>query len=169
MPRALGLVPAHERRDAEIVDTVILTSEQRRAVQGNVVGLKGTSVTLDLPAGPPMRTDDALLLEDGRMVEVVAAAEPLCEVRAGDPAALAHLAWQLGDRHIAVEVLPNRLRVRREPAVEALLTALGARVTVIEAPFEPEGGAYAIAREHAAHDHDHHHDHGYHSHHHKAK
>lgn len=162
MPRAIKLVGAHEHRHADCIDTVILTSDQRRASRGEVVGVKGTRIALDLAEPPLMRTDDALLLEDGRQVAVVAAAEPLCEVRTADLAALSRLAWHLGDRHIAVEVLANRLRMRREPAVEALLAALGAAVTIIEAPFEPEGGAYAVPHDHdaygQAHDH-HHHDH----------
>jgi urease accessory protein len=91
----------------------------------------------------------------------VAQAEALIEVRA-DVAVLARLAWMLGDRHVPVEVLPNRIRLRRDPALEPLLTAAGGKVAMIEAPFEPEGGAYA-ASAHAAADH-HHHDHGDHDH-----
>jgi urease accessory protein len=163
MPRAVRVIAAQERRDARCIDTVILTSDQRRAARGDVIGAKGTRITIDLPAAPLMRTDDCLLLEGGRLVEVIAAAEPLCEVRAPELSALARLAWQLGDRHVAVEILPGRLRVRREPAVEALLAELGAKVVSIEAPFEPEGGAYAALPADSAldhgHDHDHHHDH----------
>jgi urease accessory protein len=96
------------------------------------------------------------------LVEVVAAAEPLIEARVADVAALARLAWHLGDRHVAVQMLPNRIRARRDPAIEELLTSLGAKVTPIEAPFEPEGGAY----ESHAHVHDHDHAHGHHHHHH---
>ena len=160
MPRAIKLVAARERPDASCIDTVILTSDQRRAAKGEVVGVKGTPIVIDLAVAPAMRTDDALVLEDGRLVAVVAAAEPLCEVRVADLSALARLAWHLGDRHIAVEVLPNRLRARRTPEVESLLAALGAKVAAIEAPFEPEGGAYAVSHDHDAHDHEHdHHDH----------
>jgi urease accessory protein len=82
----------------------------------------------------------------------------LIEARAGDVAGLSRLAWYLGDRHVPVQVLPNRIRARRDAVIEALLASLGAKVMLIEAPFEPEGGAYA-----AAHGHDHHHDH-YHDH-----
>ena len=90
-----------------------------------------------------LRTDDALVLDDGRLVEVVAEPEPLIEVRADDLPALARLAWHLGDRHVPIQVLERRLRLRRDPAIEALLQSLGAKVVAIEAPFEPEGGAYA--------------------------
>ena len=91
----------------------------------------------------------------------MAAPEPLIEARAADVAALARLAWHLGDRHVPVQVLPNRMRARRDAAIEALLKSLGAKVTLIEAPFEPEGGAYASSHGHD-HAHDHHgHDHGH--------
>ena len=68
---------------------------------------------------------------------------------------LSRLAWHLGDRHVPVQVLSNRIRARRDAGIEALLTSLGAKVASIEAPFEPEGGAYAL-RGHD-HGHDHHH------------
>jgi urease accessory protein len=130
--------------------------------RGVLVGAKGTPIELDLPATPRLRTDDALLLDDGRLVEVVAAAEPLLEARAVDLAALARLAWHLGDRHIAAEIRGRAIRARREPATEALLIALGAKPVTIEAPFEPEGGAYdERSAGEAAHDHDHHHGHAH--------
>ena len=91
--------------------------------------------------------------------------EPLIEVRGNDLTHLARLAWHLGDRHVSVQVLANRLSMRRDAALEALLQSLGARLTAIEAPFDPEGGAYATqaahhhGHDHCGHDH-HHHDHG---------
>jgi urease accessory protein len=169
MPRAVRVLSANERHGAQSIDTVILTSEQRRAARSDVVGVKGTPIIVDLPAAPLLRTDDCLVLEDGSLVEVVAAAEPLIEVRAADLSVLARLAWQLGDRHIPVQILPNRLRVRREPAVETLMAELGAKVVGIEAPFEPEGGAYAATHADAAHDHGHDHHHDYDHHHHGTK
>ena len=131
--------------------------------RGFVFGSKGTCVELDFPEALMLRTDDTLLLDDGNTVEVVADVEPLLEVRAEFPV-LARLAWMLGDRHVPVEIMPNRLRLRRDPALEALLAAAGGKVRAIDAPFSPEGGAYAIGG--ATHDHhEHHHDHG-HGHHH---
>jgi urease accessory protein len=165
MPRATRVLPAAERQDTAIVDTLILPYAQRQAHKGFLFGVKGTCVELDLPELVRLRTDDALVLDDGGLVEVVAEPEPLIEARANDLPALARLAWQLGDRHVPVQVLERRLRLKRDPAVEELLASLGAKVVAIEAPFEPEGGAYAApAGEHHHHDH-HHHDHG-HDHHH---
>ena len=109
------------------------------------------------------------MLDDGSLVEVVAEPEPLIEARAADLPALARLAWHLGDRHVPVQMLERRLRLKRDPAIEALLASLGAKVVAIDAPFEPEGGAYAAAagehhHDHHGHEHHHHdhaHDHGH--------
>ena len=161
MPRVKELLRAGEPR-GRIADTLILNAEQRRMRHGFVFGEKGTCVEFDFAEPVVLRTDDRLLLDDDRVVEIVAQAEPLLEVKADVPA-LARLAWMLGDRHVPVEILPNRIRLRRDPALEPLLTAAGGKLVAIEAPFEPEGGAYS-ASAHAGHDHHHHHDHGDHDH-----
>jgi urease accessory protein len=135
---------------------VILDYAQRSAQKIIVTGAKGSVIEIDLQEPARLRTDDLLLLDDGGLVEVVAASEPLIEARAGDVAGLSRLAWHLGDRHVPVQVLPNRIRTRRDAAIESLLASLGAKVMLIEAPFDPEGGAYA-----AHHGHDHHHDHAH--------
>jgi urease accessory protein len=158
MPRAVKVLPAHEPRGSRI-DTLILSAEQRRLQHGFVFGEKGTCVEFDFAEPTQLRTDDVLLLDDGNVVEIVAQAEPLTEVRA-EFATLARLAWMLGDRHVPVQILPNRIRLRRDQALEALLSSAGGKVTAIEAPFEPEGGAYAPS----AHDHDHGHAHDHHAH-----
>ena len=122
-----------------------------------MAGVKGTAIEIDLHQLVRLRTDDLLVLDDSTLVEVVAAPECLIEARAADVCALARLAWHLGDRHVPVQVLPNRIRARRDDAVENLLKSLGAKLTMIETPFEPEGGAYA-----SSHGHDHDHTHGHH-------
>ena len=162
MPRATRVLEPDRRQAGSIADTVILDHAQRSGQPVTVTGVKGLAVAIELEQPARLRGDDVLELEDGTLVEVVAAPEPLIEARAADLAALARLAWHLGDRHVAIEVLPNRIRARRDEAIEALLKALGAKVTRIEAPFEPEGGAYASAHAHADHDHHrgHDHDHG---------
>lgn len=168
MPRAIGVIAAAQRpADAAVSDTVILDYAQRSTQGIGVTGAKGAHYDIALARPARLRTDDLLQLADGTFVEVVAAAEPLFEVRAADLPGLARLAWQLGDRHVPVQVLANRLRLRREADVEALLKASGVKVTAIEAPFDPEGGAYdgAHGHEHNHHDHaqghDHAHDHGH--------
>jgi urease accessory protein len=164
MPRVTRVLGHGERRGAAI-DTLILNAEQRRDARGTATGLRGTRVELDLPPGTILRHDDVVELDTGEMVEIVAEAEPLHEIRA-DIATLARIAWTLGDRHIPVQILPSRIRFRRDAADERLTASLGTTVLAIEAPFEPEGGAYAV--DHAghahAHDHDHDHDHHHHEH-----
>ena len=153
MPRATSVIAAGHRHERPVADTLILGHEQRSAQKVTVTGAKGTVVDIDLHLPVRLRTDDLLVLDDGTLVEVVAAPEPLIEARAADLPALSRLAWHLGDRHIPVQILTNRIRALREPATVTLLTALGAKIAMIDAPFEPEGGAYALSQ---AHDHGHH-------------
>lgn len=153
MPRATSVIAAAHRHDRPVADTVILDFAQRNARQVTVTGARGEAIDIDLHLPVRLRTDDLLVLDDGTLVEVVAAPEPLIEARAADLPALSRLAWHLGDRHIPVQILTNRIRALREPATETLLTSLGAKIAMIDAPFEPEGGAYALSQ---AHDHGHH-------------
>ena len=156
--------------NARHIDSVVLNSQQRRLQTGQFTCVKGTVIAAMLPEPALLRNGDALELDDGSIVDVVIEPEPLVEIRGKDLTHLARLAWHLGDRHVPLQILNNRLRMRRDPALEVLLKGLGARLTAIEAPFDPEGGAYASQSIHhdRAHDHaehDHHHDHG-HGHHH---
>jgi urease accessory protein len=165
MPRATRVLTSAERRGAPVADTLILPFAQRQAHKGFVFGINGTCVELDFSEPARLRTDDVLVLDDGGLIEVVAEPESLVEVRTVDHAATARLAWYLGDRHVPVQVLERRLRLKRDPAIEALLEGLGAKLVAIDAPFEPEGGAYAIPMsDHAHHHHDHHHGHDHHEH-----
>ncbi len=142
MPRAIARIGAGETGGRPVRDVVLLDHEARRSRAGTVTALHGTSVEFALPRGTALVHDDLLLLDDGGLVEVVARPEPLVEIRAGNPTLLARAAWLLGDHHIAAELSERRLRARRSEAVVALLAPLGVKLTEIEAPFEPEGGAY---------------------------
>jgi urease accessory protein len=165
MPRATSVLSPAERGTRPVVDTAILDHVQRSAQKITITGVKGGVYEIDLAQPARLRTDDLLLLDDGNVLEVVAAPEPLLEARAADLASLARLAWHLGDRHVPAQLFANRLRVRREEAVENLLKALGAKLARIEAPFEPEGGAYDRAHDHGhSHDHGRGHAHGHHHH-----
>lgn len=119
----------------------------------------GSTITflLDLPEARLLRHGDGLMLDDGRVVEVHAMPEPLMEVRGRDARHLLALAWQIGNRHLAAEITPDTIRIRRDHVIREMLLGLGAEVIEIEAPFDPEGGAYG--GHHHAHDH-HHHAHG---------
>jgi urease accessory protein len=167
MPRAIKVLAPGQHRHGPAADTLVLNLDQRRTHRGHVFTLKGTCIEFDLEAPVWLRTDDALELEDGSLVDIVAEAEPLLEVRAADVQALARIAWILGDRHVPIQILRTSLRLRRDPATQALLSRFAIKVAEIEAPFDPEGGAYAVAVGEHHHDHgDHHHDHEHHHHHH---
>ena len=144
-------------------DAVVLDFDDRRRRRIAMTGTGGLAFLLDLEDAVALRGGDGLALDDGRVVEVVAAAEPLIEVRGRTPGDLVRLAWHVGDRHLPAQVMANALRLRGDPVIEAMVRGLGAAVLAIEAPFDPEGGAYAGAT-HAAADHHgngHEHDHGH--------
>jgi urease accessory protein len=157
-----------EGSSARHVDSLILNSEQRRLQTGQFTGVNGTAIAAMLPEPVLLRNGDALELDDGSIVDVVIEPEPLIEIRGNDLTHLARLAWHLGDRHVPVQIFANRLRMRPDQALEAMLKGLDARLAEIEAPFDPEGGAYAFRpmQDHHRHDHshDHAHDHGHHHH-----
>jgi urease accessory protein len=157
---------------AAAADTVVLGFDDRHRRRMAMTGTRGLEFLLDLENAIALRGGDALVLEDGRLIEVVAAPEPLAEIRCNDPQHLVRVAWHLGNRHLPTQITAKGLRIRRDHVIEAMVKGLGARVIEIEAPFDPEGGAYAggghAAHDHSAHDHhDHHHhdegcDHGHH-------
>jgi urease accessory protein len=149
-------------------DTVVLDFDDRHRRRMAMTGTRGLEFLLDLESAVALRGGDALVLEDGRLVEVVAAPEPLIEIRGTDPGHLVRIAWHLGNRHLPTQIMAKGLRIRRDHVIEEMVKGLGARVIEIEAPFDPEGGAYAAAHAahdhghgHVDHDHDHAHDHGH--------
>jgi urease accessory protein len=170
MIRATRVVGQHRWTEAA-ADTVVLDFDDRHRRRMAMTGTRGLEFLLDLEHTIALRGGDALVLDDGRMVEVVAAPEPLIEIRGTDPQHLVRLAWHLGNRHLPTQIMPKGLRIRRDHVIEAMVKGLGARIIEIEAPFDPEGGAYAEASHahgethpHHGHDHGHHHDHHDHGH-----
>lgn len=124
-------------------DCVVLEQSERRRRRIALLGEKGTEFLLDLPEAVSLRNGDALVLENGALIEVRAAPEPLAEISAADPTDLARIAWHLGNRHLEIEIVSAKtMRMRRDPVVEEMLRARGAEVIELCAPFEPEGGAY---------------------------
>lgn len=136
-------------------DRITLGYEDRYRRRVRLVTDGGTEFMLDLQEATVMRHGDALGLEGGGVVEVIAAAEPLVEVAAGDAATLARLAWHLGNRHLPAQIEGERILIRDDHVIVDMLRGLGAEVRHIEAPFDPEGGAYG------QHNHDHRHPHGH--------
>src|SRR5580693_7633590 len=159
MLRAEKVIPAGHWSGVP-ADTVVLDFDARYRRRVTMTGVGGLEFLLDLADATMLRGGDGLRLEDGRVVEVVAEPEPLVEIRAADPLALTRVAWHFGNRHLPTEITPKALRIRRDPVIEAMAEGLGARVIALEAPFNPEGGAYVKA-EGGAERHDHAHDHAH--------
>jgi urease accessory protein len=175
MMRAAHLKPQHRWSEAP-ADTVVLDFDDRHRRRMAMTGTRGLEFLLDLEHAVALRCGDALVLDDGRLIEVIAAPEPLIEIKGRDPQHLVRLAWHLGNRHLPTQITAKALRIRRDHVMAEMLKGLGARILDIEAPFDPEGGAYeggghapadAGVPKHAAHDHashapahdDHHHHH----------
>jgi urease accessory protein len=143
--RASQVLRAGTWRAADAVDRVVLDADDRFRRRIVLTAEGGLRFLLDFPEAVPLRDGDGLRLDDGAIVAVVAKPEPLVEVTAGggaDAVALPRLAWHLGNRHTDVQIIGDRLRMRRDHVLEDMLTGLGAMVTPVEAPFEPERGAY---------------------------
>lgn len=146
-------------------DSVVLDFDDRHRRRTAMTGTRGLQFLLDLETAVALRGGDALVLEDGRLVEVVAAPEPLIEIRGLDPRHLLRVAWHLGNRHLPTQIIGKALRIRRDHVIEDMVRGLGAAVVAIEAPFDPEGGAYAShgdgAERRDHHNHSHHHSHAH--------
>jgi urease accessory protein len=110
--------------------------------------VSGEEIGLFLPPGTVLRGGTKLEGNDGRVVAVVAAKESLMEVRTENPLLLARAAYHLGNRHVAVQVEGNSLRLQPDHVLRQMLVGLGLVVGDIEAPFEPEAGAYSHGHQH---------------------
>lgn len=109
---------------------------------------EGIRFLLDLPRAQLLRHGDGLVLDDGRVIAVIAAPEELYAVRGADVRHLLALAWQIGNRHLAAEMHGDHIIIRRDTVIRAMLEGLGATVAEVSAPFDPEGGAYGDAHGH---------------------
>lgn len=148
------------RQFSNAVATITLdeTARHRRRmtmVTDEVDGADCVSFLLDLPKARLLRHGDGLVLDDGRIIEVLAAPEPLLEIRGRDTQHLLMLAWQIGNRHLAAQFLEDRILIRNDHVIISMLEGLGASVSEITAPFDPEGGAYGDEK------HGHHHGHSH--------
>jgi urease accessory protein len=161
-PRAKSVVQAAQLGSRTSFDHIVLPHDGRHRrritmrTEGDFVFL------LDLAEATHLKHGDGLLLEDGRIIGVIAAEERVAEIFAGDSHHLARIAWHVGNRHVPAEILADRIRIMPDPIIEDMARGLGGTVERVEARFEPEGGAYEQA---AAHGHAHHHDHTHHDHH----
>jgi len=131
-------------------DKVTLDHDDRCRRRISMKGDGGLSFLLDLAVTTHLKDGDALILEDGRLVEIKAKAEDLLEVKGRDPLHLLTLAWHLGNRHLAAQIEPGRIVIRHDPVIAHMLEHQGARLRKAHEPFNPEGGAYSA---HAGHEH----------------
>jgi urease accessory protein len=159
MNRAAHILPAGTWDRSKEADRIALTHDNRHRRRFVMKGEGGTEFLLDLVDAAYLRDGDGLALEDGRVVRVQAASEPVVDIT-GDPHLIARVAWHIGNRHVPAQILPDRIRIARDHVLEAMIAMLGAKVMRTEAPFDPEPGAYAGEAHSQGHGH-HHHDHSH--------
>ncbi|MBL8397367.1 MAG: urease accessory protein UreE [Candidatus Accumulibacter sp.] len=150
---AESLAPADDRRPAN--DRLLLTYDSRRKSRQRMTLASGEELGYILPAGTVLRGGDRLLATDGRIVEIEAAAEELLEARAGNVLQLLRAAYHLGNRHVPVQLAVDFLYLQPDHVLAQMLVGLGCVVREVEAPFDPEQGAYgtaAHAHNHGRHD-----------------
>ena len=154
-----GVAPAGSW-SGEPTDEAWLDYDGRHRRRIVITGTSGGAYLLNLPEALHLRDGDGLALGGRRYVRVRAKPEALMEVRAAAGAELARLAWHIGNRHLAAAINGERILIRRDHVIGHMLEHLGAVVSDVEAPFDPEGGAYTDDHHHGDHKpHDHDHDH----------
>ena len=143
MKRVTAVKRAGEWDAQTASDVVVLDAQDRHRRRIVFVGEEGACYLLDLSRPAQLRNGDGLLLESGTCIRVAAKSEALVEVAVANAAALARLAWHLGNRHTEVQFIGERLRIRRDHVLEEMLRGLDAELTVIESAFDPEPGVHA--------------------------
>jgi urease accessory protein len=144
-----GIADAGTWDRARAVDRVMLDADDRVRRRIVLTTERGLKLLLDFARPMMLRDGDGLVLEDGSIVEVAGQTELLVEVSAKAPLDFVRLAWHIGNRHTDIQFTDSRFRIRRDHVLEEMVKGLGAIVTPVEAPFDPEP-----AMPHA-HDHDH--------------
>jgi urease accessory protein len=157
LPAGRGLASALLKRAA----SVELDWDVRQKSRFDATDSTGRRLGVFLPRGSVLRGGDVLVAEDGSLVRVVAAPQPVLRVTAcpahGGPTDLPRAAYHLGNRHVALEVKADHLQFEPDPVLADMLRSMHLIVHEVQAPFEPEGGAYASEHAHAHGDHAHHH------------
>lgn len=178
-PRAVSVLTASEAGTTPPYARAVLAHDERHLRRRAIETSAGDKVLVDLPEPVALNDRDRLVLEDGRHVEIIAAEEPLYDIRASGPVHLAELAWHIGNRHLAASIEANRILILRDHVIKTMLEGLGATVTDVLEPLEPVRGAYSGGHDHGhahshaeahAHSHSeshsHSHSHDHHDHHH---
>ncbi len=139
-----------------VTGTAVLRHDERHLRRKAITLTNGLNILVDLAEPVLLASGDVLLLDDGSIVEIRAADEPLLSIRAADSLHLMELAWHIGNRHLAAEILQDQIVIARDHVIRDMLEKLGAAVTDISAPFNPVRGAYAgSGHSHSHHSHDH--------------
>jgi urease accessory protein len=145
---------------AGAIDQVMIDFDRRHRRRIRLTTESGQDVLIDLPQAVRLRDGDGLATEKG-IVLVRAKPESLLEIHAHEDGELVRIAWHLGNRHLPVQLLGDRIRIRADHVIAEMVEGLGGHVDDIEAPFDPEPGAYAGGGHHHHHhgddDDDHHH------------
>ena len=141
------------------IDSVLIDFDSRHRRRIALRTENGADILLDLPHAMRLRDGDGLPTDSG-IIRVTAKPEPLLEIHAHDDGELVRIAWHLGNRHLPVQLLGDRIRIRADHVIADMVEGLGGHVDDIEAPFDPEPGAYAAGSEghhhhHGDEDHDH--------------
>ncbi len=156
LPGGQGLAPALLKRAA----TVELDWDVRQKSRFEATDSHGRQLGVFLPRGTLVRGGDVLVAEDGSMVRVLAAPQPVLVVthcsEHGSPFDLMRAAYHLGNRHVAIELKPDHLKIEPDHVLADMLRSMHLTVREAQEAFEPEGGAYGAQASHAHHGHAHH-------------
>lgn len=152
--RCRNIVLAGTWNPATAVDRVLIDYDDRHRRRILLRTEAGGELLLDLPQAVRLRHGDGLALENGAVVQVCARPEKLLEIHAHEEGELVRIAWHLGNRHLPVQLLDDRIRIRADHVIQEMVEGLGGHVDEIEAPFDPEAGAYAGGHHHHHHDHE---------------
>jgi len=136
--RGIAIKSAGLWNAGEAIDRVVLDADDRQRRRIVLSGENGTTFLLDLERPVSLRNGDGVVLDDGGVVEVRGASEPLIEISGRSIADMVRVAWHIGNRHADLQIAGDRLRIRRDHVLEAMLVQMGASLTPIDAPFDPE-------------------------------
>ncbi|QRF56769.1 urease accessory protein [Variovorax sp. PDC80] len=163
MPQGRGLAPVLLKRAA----TIELDWDVRQKSRFDATDSQGRQIGVFLPRGTAVRGGDVLVAEDGSLVRVIAAPQPVLRITHctahGTPFDLTRAAYHLGNRHVPIELKPDHLKIEPDHVLADMLRSMHLIVVAVEEAFEPEGGAYG-SHEHShggGHSHDHDHSHGH--------
>jgi urease accessory protein len=157
IPQGQGLATVLVRRAA----TLTLDWDVRQKSRFDAESSDGRHVGVFLPRGTVVRGGDVLITQDGSLLRVVAAPQPVLRITACSDHSHSHAhAYHLGNRHVPIELKPDHLKIEPDHVLADLLRAMHLTVAEVREPFEPEGGAYTAGHG-AGHGHEHGHGHGH--------